>query len=71
MYAGVGKLILNDWEYEIETDAPAFGRERTMAKLSVGDPSPEATLDDIDGATVEFPAVKSFAFRLHRYGRLR
>jgi hypothetical protein len=40
-----------------ETDAPAFGRERTMAKLSVGDPSPEATLDDIDGATVKFPAV--------------
>jgi hypothetical protein len=28
-----------------------------MAKLSVGDPSPEATLDDIDGATVKFPAV--------------
>ena len=28
-----------------------------MAKLAVGDPFPAATLQDIDGATVEFPAV--------------
>jgi hypothetical protein len=31
--------------------------ETTMAKLTVGDQFPKATLKDIDGATVEFPAV--------------
>jgi peroxiredoxin len=28
-----------------------------MAKLTVGDRFPAATLQDIDGATVDFPAV--------------
>ncbi|MGH7853513.1 MAG: hypothetical protein ACREP3_08715 [Candidatus Binatia bacterium] len=28
-----------------------------MAKLAVGDQFPAVTLQDIDGATVEFPAV--------------
>ena len=29
----------------------------TMAKLNVGDAFPSAKLPDIDGATVEFPAL--------------
>ena len=41
-----------------------------MAKLTVGDPIPKATLKDIEGATVEFTAVKSFAFRRRRYWKL-
>lgn len=28
-----------------------------MAKLSVGDPFPSASIKDIDGGTVDFPAV--------------
>jgi peroxiredoxin len=28
-----------------------------MAKLKVGDQFPAVTLDDIDGASVEFPAI--------------
>jgi hypothetical protein len=35
--------------------------EEIMAKLKVGDQFPTAKLQDIDGATVEFPAVFSQA----------
>jgi peroxiredoxin len=31
--------------------------ERAMAKLKIGDQFPSATLQDIDGETMEFPAV--------------
>jgi len=38
-------------------DRDVFFIGKIMAKLTVGDRFPAATLQDIDGATVDFPAV--------------
>ena len=57
------KIIARNWAVGGErTDDGKTNRWRSIPR--------EATLDDIDGATVEFPAVKPFAFRRRRYGKL-
>ena len=53
----------------VETRPPNIGRNDD-GKINCWRPIPKATLKDIDGATVEFTAVKSFVFRRRRYGEL-